>query len=218
MIRLVVGLGNPGAKYENNRHNVGFMAVDAIVHRHRFAPFRSKFQGDLAEGDVGGCKVLVLKPRTYMNESGRAVGAAARFFKIPPQDVLVIYDELDLAAGKIRVKLGGGLAGHNGLRSIAAAIGPEYHRLRIGIGHPGDKALVTSHVLGDFSKADKAWRDPLLEAIAERFEMLLEGDGNRFMTFVARDTAPPKAKTQPTRDDGEASAGNNEKGSSRHGV
>ncbi|HBK90219.1 MAG TPA: aminoacyl-tRNA hydrolase, partial [Parvularcula sp.] len=154
---LIVGLGNPGEKYARHRHNVGFMAVDAIAGAHRFGPERKKFQGVIREGEIGGVKFLSLKPQTFMNDSGLSVGAAMRFYKIEPADVVVFHDELDLAPGKIKAKIGGGLAGHNGLKSIAEHIGEEFRRVRIGIGHPGDKARVTGHVLGDFSKADQDW-------------------------------------------------------------
>jgi PTH1 family peptidyl-tRNA hydrolase len=192
---LVVGLGNPGAAYAGNRHNIGFMATDAIVRRHGFGPLRAKFQGEIAEGTVAGRRVLALKPMTYMNESGRSVAQAVRFYGIGPEDVLVFHDEIDLAAGKIRVKQGGGHAGHNGLRSLHAHIGPDYRRVRIGIGHPGDKERVIGHVLKDFSKADAAWLDPLLDAIAEQFPLLVAGDAGAFMSKVALATSPP----QPNR-------------------
>jgi PTH1 family peptidyl-tRNA hydrolase len=191
---LVVGLGNPGAAYAGNRHNIGFMAADAIVRRHGFGPFRAKFQGEIAEGTVAGRRVLVLKPMTYMNESGRAVAQAVRFYGIEPEDILVFHDELDLVAGKVRVKDGGGHAGHNGLRSLHAHVGPDYRRVRLGIGHPGDKGRVVGHVLKDFAKADAAWLDPLLDAIAEQFPLLVEGDGGQFMSKVALATTPPKPK------------------------
>ena len=191
---LVVGLGNPGSEYAGNRHNIGFMAVDAIARRHGFGPSRAKFQGELAEGRVGGTKVLVLKPQTYMNESGRSVLAAVDFFKMPTTDVIVLHDEIDLAAGKVRVKRGGGHAGHNGLRDIHAHIGPDYGRVRIGVGHPGDKDRVTGHVLRDFAKADVEWVERLLDAIAEHFPLLVAGDDPGFMSRVALDMAPPKPK------------------------
>ena len=163
---LLVGLGNPGSEYENNRHNIGFMAVDEIVRRHGFAPARKRFQGLIGEGSLAGRKVMALKPQTFMNESGRSVGAAARFYKLRPEQIVVIHDELDLAPGKLRVKQGGGLAGHNGLRSLAAHIGRDFRRIRLGVGHPGDKDRVLGHVLRDFAKSDDAWLDPLLDAIA----------------------------------------------------
>ena len=172
---LIVGLGNPGSRYAANRHNIGFMAVDEIVRRHCFSPWRQRFQGDVAEGRLDGEKTMALKPRTYMNESGRAVGEAMRFFKLRPEDVVVFHDELDLAPGKLRVKRGGGHAGHNGLRSIIAHIGPDFRRVRIGIGHPGDPARVTGYVLGDFAKSDREWTEPLLEAIGEAAPLLTTG-------------------------------------------
>ncbi len=189
---LLVGLGNPGDKYARHRHNVGFMAVDAIADAAGFGPARSKFQGELREGLIGGEKTLILKPQTYMNDSGRSVGEAARFYKIDPEDIVVFYDELDLAPGKIRMKTGGGAAGHNGIRSIDAHIGNHFRRVRIGIGHPGDKSRVTGHVLGDFSKADQDWLAPMLDAIAGEAKHLAGGDDNRFQTAVAHKLAPPR--------------------------
>ncbi len=206
---LVVGLGNPGPAYAGNRHNIGFMAAEAIARRHGFAAFRARFQGEIAEGTVAGRSILVLKPMTYMNESGRSVGAAARFYKIPTEDILVFHDELDLATGKLRCKDGGGHAGHNGLRSLHGHVGPGYQRVRLGIGRPGDKATgdkppgdkapeekgrVVGHVLKDFAKADEAWLDPLLDAVAEQFPLLVRGDAGAFMSKVALATAPPKPK------------------------
>lgn len=193
---LLVGLGNPGEKYKNHRHNVGFMAIDAIADAYAFASPRSKFQGELREGEIAGEKALALKPQTYMNDSGLSVGAAMRFYKLTPADVVVFHDELDLATGKIKAKIGGGNAGHNGLRSIAEHIGNEFRRVRIGIGHPGDKSRVTGHVLGDFAKADYAWLDPLLAAFAKSAKFLVDGDA-RFATAVAQELAPPKAKNDP---------------------
>lgn len=190
---LIVGLGNPGDKYARHRHNVGFMAVDAVADAHRFGPERKKFQGLIREGEIGGEKFLSLKPQTFMNDSGQSVGAAMRFYKLQPADVVVFHDELDLAAGKIKAKIGGGLAGHNGLRSIADHIGEDFRRVRIGIGHPGDKARVTGHVLGDFSKADQDWLAPLLDAIAKGAPKLAEGDA-KFGSAVALILAPPKPK------------------------
>jgi len=175
-MRLVVGLGNPGAKYERNRHNAGFMAVDGIVRRHGFSDWRAKFHGQLAEGRIAGEKVLVLKPETYMNDSGRAVSAAIRFYKIDPSDVIVLYDELDLALGRVKVKQGGGNGGHNGLKSLDAHIGKDYWRVRIGIGHPGDKSKVTSHVLGDFSKAEEPVMESLMDGVAANISLLVAGD------------------------------------------
>ncbi|MEL7029686.1 MAG: aminoacyl-tRNA hydrolase [Pseudomonadota bacterium] len=191
-MRLLVGLGNPGTEHEGQRHNVGFMAVEAIGEAHNFGPERSKFRGRLREGALAGIKTLLLKPQTYMNESGRSVGEAVRFFKLAPGDVTVFYDELDLAPGKVRVKTGGGAAGHNGIKSIAAHIGPDFERVRIGIGHPGDKSRVTGHVLGDFSKTDRAWVEPLLDAVARQAPLVAAGDGAGFMSRVANDLAPPR--------------------------
>ncbi|MGE4220019.1 MAG: aminoacyl-tRNA hydrolase [Alphaproteobacteria bacterium] len=192
---LLVGLGNPGPRYERNRHNIGFMAVDAIVRRHGFADWRGRFQGLAAEGTLGGSKVLALKPTTFMNESGRSVAEAARFFKLPPAAIAVIHDELDLALGKVRVKLGGGHAGHNGLRSIQAHLGPDYWRVRVGIGHPGDKDRVHGHVLGDFAKADEPLVGRLVDAIAEAAPLLASDGQNEFMSKVALLTQPPRPRT-----------------------
>ena len=192
---LLVGLGNPGEKYRNHRHNVGFMAIDAIADAARFGPPRKKFQSELREGEIAGEKAIALKPLTYMNDSGQSVGAAMRFYKIEPTDVVVFHDELDLVAGKIKVKQGGGNAGHNGLRSIDEHIGNDFRRVRIGIGHPGDKTRVTGHVLGDFAKSDRDWLDPLLAALAGSAKHLLESDA-RFATAVAQTLAPPKPKKE----------------------
>jgi peptidyl-tRNA hydrolase, PTH1 family len=175
---LIVGLGNPGPEYAGNRHNVGFMAVDAIQRRHGFQPWRRRFSGETSEGTLGGERALLLKPTTYMNESGRAVQEAARFFKIAPADIVVLHDEVDLPPGKTRVKTGGGAAGHNGLRSIDAAIGQDYRRLRIGVGHPGVKDAVPHYVLHDFAKEDRVWLAPLLDAIAENAPLFAEGKDN----------------------------------------
>ena len=191
---LAVGLGNPGPRYAGNRHNIGFMAVDAVAAHYRFPAWRSKFQAEVSEGEIAGRPVLLMKPTTFMNDSGRAVAGAARFYKLAPGDVTVLYDELDLAPGKLRVKTGGGLAGHNGLRSINAHIGPDFRRVRIGIGHPGDKDRVTGHVLKDFAKADKVWLDPLLDGIAEHFPLLVTGDEGAFMSKVALAVTPPRPK------------------------
>jgi len=194
---LVVGLGNPGPDYARNRHNIGFMAADVLVRRHSFGPWRAKFQGEIAEGMIGGDKVLILKPLTYMNLSGQSVAAAARFLKIPVEDVVVIHDELDLAPGRMRIKRGGGAGGHNGLKSIDSHLGQNYRRLRLGIGHPGDRDLVSGYVLHDFAKADVDWLVPLLDAVADTFAMLVGGDDNGFATRVAHLTAPPKPKKEP---------------------
>ncbi|MBT3910306.1 MAG: aminoacyl-tRNA hydrolase [Rhodospirillaceae bacterium] len=189
---LVAGLGNPGAEYANNRHNIGFMAVDEVVRRHGFSPFRSKFQGELAERNLGGEKVLILKPMTFMNESGRSVLAAMSFYQIAPEDVLIIHDEIDLAGGKVRIKRGGGHAGHNGLRSIHSHIGPNYGRVRLGVGHPGEKGKVAGHVLKDFAKADHVWLDPLIDGFGEHFPKLVDGDDGHFMTKIAEAINPPR--------------------------
>lgn len=190
---LVVGLGNPGEKYVRNRHNIGFMAADEIVRRHSFSAYRAKFQGELAEGKIGGEKVLVLKPQTFMNDSGRSIREAVTFYKIFPEDVIVLHDELDLAPGKLRVKRGGGHAGHNGLRSIHAHIGEDYVRVRLGIGHPGHKDRVTGHVLKDFAKADQDWIAPQLDAVAENLDLLFDGRDSDFMTRVAQTVRPPRS-------------------------
>jgi peptidyl-tRNA hydrolase, PTH1 family len=181
---LFVGLGNPGRAYAHNRHNIGFMAVDAIAAAHRFAPFRSRFKGQASEGTISNDRVILLKPETYMNESGRAVSEALRFYKIPVSDCLVFHDELDLAPGRVRIKTGGGNAGHNGLRSISENIGNDYRRVRIGIGHPGDKERVHGHVLGDFAKIDAAWVEALCAAIAANAELLTRGDDAGFQNKV----------------------------------
>jgi peptidyl-tRNA hydrolase, PTH1 family len=191
-VKLLVGLGNPGAKYAEHRHNVGFMAVDAIAGAHGFAPWRAKFNARIAEGRIGTERALLLKPDTYMNLSGDAVQAAASFFKLAPDDVIVFHDELDLAPGKLRVKTGGGHAGHNGLRSLDAHLGPGFVRVRIGIGHPGDKRLVTNHVLGDFAKADRDWLEPVLAGIAEGAPDLVRGDSPGFLNAVARRLPRPE--------------------------
>ncbi|CAA7624397.1 aminoacyl-tRNA hydrolase [Magnetospirillum sp. UT-4] len=189
---LVVGLGNPGPEYARNRHNIGFMAADELVRRHSFGPWRAKFQGQIAEGMIAGGKVMALKPMTYMNLSGQSVSAALRFLKVPVTDLVVIHDELDLAPGRIRVKRGGGAGGHNGLKSIDAHLGKDYRRIRLGIGHPGDKDRVADYVLHDFAKADQDWVDKLIDAVADAFPLLLGGDDNGFMNRVTVLTAPPK--------------------------
>lgn len=194
-MKLFVGLGNPGEKYAGHRHNVGFMAVERIAERHRFGPWKRKFQGQAADGEIDGEKVLLLKPDTYMNESGRAVGEACRFLKIGVADVVAFHDELDLLPGKIKAKAGGGNAGHNGLRSITQQVGNDFVRVRIGIGHPGSKELVHGYVLHDFAKADEAWLGPLLDAIADCASPLAGGKPERFLSDVARQLAPPDAKS-----------------------
>lgn len=183
---LWVGLGNPEPQMARQRHNIGFMAIDVIAMTHRFGPWRPRFKGLVAEGVVGGEKVLALKPMTYMNDSGTSVQTAAAFFKLPPDAITAFHDELDLVPGKVRVKKGGGAAGHNGLRSMDRHLGTqEYWRVRLGIGHPGDKARVTGHVLGDFAKADRAWLVALLDAVAEAAPLLAQGKPEDFMTRVA---------------------------------
>jgi PTH1 family peptidyl-tRNA hydrolase len=184
-VLLWVGLGNPGAEHARQRHNIGFMAIEAIARRHGFAPWRSRFKGQVAEGSIAGRKVLALEPLTYMNGSGEAVQPAAAFHKIPPGDIWVFHDELDLAPGKVRVKKGGGVAGHNGLRDMQRALGtPEFWRIRLGIGHPGQKERVHGHVLGNFAKAD-TWVGPLLDAVADAAPLLAEARAEEFMTRIA---------------------------------
>lgn len=197
---LIVGLGNPGAQYSHNRHNIGFMAVDEIVRRHNFSAFARKFKGQVASGELGGEKVLVLKPETFMNLSGESVQAAAAFYKIPLDNVIVFHDELDLAEGKIRTKRGGGAAGHNGLRSIDEHLGQDYWRVRLGIGHPGDKERVHGHVLGDFAKADAVWLEKLLEAAGAEAPRLVKGDMPGFMSKVAQALEPPKPKKEEKKE------------------
>jgi PTH1 family peptidyl-tRNA hydrolase len=196
-MHIIAGLGNPGSRYARNRHNVGFMAVDAIARRHSFSPWAKKFRAEIAEGMLGGEKVLLVKPQTFMNVSGESVGEAMRFYKLAPSDVTVLYDELDLAPGKLRIKSGGGAGGHNGIRSLDSHIGKDYRRVRIGIGHPGDKALVHNWVLGDFAKADAEWLEPLIDAIADNAGMLVKGDDNGFMNKASL-AVPGSAK--PPRD------------------
>lgn len=200
-MKLFVGLGNPGAKYEGNRHNIGFMALDQIASDHGFAPWRGKFQGKLAEGRLGREKVILLKPETFMNLSGQSVGEAMRFFKLEPSDITVFHDELDLAPGKCRVKMGGGHAGHNGLRSLHQHIGEGYQRVRLGIGHPGHKDRVSAYVLHDFAKADAEWLDDLLRGIGDGAPYLADGDAARFMNAVALRVVPARpasvAKPKP---------------------
>jgi PTH1 family peptidyl-tRNA hydrolase len=183
---LWVGLGNPEPGMARQRHNIGFMAVDVIARRHGFSPWRQRFKGLVAEGQVGGEKILALRPLTYMNASGESIQAAAGFFKIPAGDITVFHDDLDLAPGKVRVKRGGGAAGHNGLRSMDQMLGtPDYWRVRLGIGHPGDKARVLGYVLGDFAKADLDWLLPCLDAVADEASLLAAGRAEDFMTRIA---------------------------------
>jgi len=200
---LLAGLGNPGRSYAGHRHNVGFMAADAIHRRHGFSGWSKKYQADVSEGRIGDEKALLLKPQTFMNLSGQSVAAAAKFFRIEPKDIVVFYDELDLAPGKLRVTTGGGAGGHNGIRSIDGHLGKEYRRVRIGIGHPGVKELVTGHVLGDFSKADREWLDPLLDAIADNVEILARGDDAGFMNKISLATRGESAPSPtPASKDG----------------
>ncbi|MEJ6783923.1 aminoacyl-tRNA hydrolase [Aminobacter sp. Piv2-1] len=195
---LFAGLGNPGAQYANNRHNVGFMAADAIARRHSFSPWTKKFKALVAEGNIAGEKIILIKPQTFMNLSGQSVGEAMRFYKLAPSDLTVFYDELDLVAGKVRVKVGGGAGGHNGIRSLDQHVGKDYRRVRIGIGHPGVKEMVHGHVLGDFAKADRAWLEALLDTIADNADLVAKGDDSGFMNKV---TVGLRDTLQPTGDD-----------------
>ncbi|MBP7000006.1 aminoacyl-tRNA hydrolase [Amaricoccus sp.] len=196
-MKLLVGLGNPGAKYARNRHNVGWMALDAIAQAHGFALWRAKFQGQIAEGRIGGDRAILLKPETFMNLSGDSVRAAMAFHKLDPSEVIVLHDELDLAPGRVRARVGGGAAGHNGVRSIAAHIGPEFLRVRIGIGHPGDKRVVANYVLNDFARDEAAWLDPVLAAIAKAAPDLVARDLARFSNAVALAAPAPDPKPEP---------------------
>ena len=197
---LLVGLGNPGPEYAGHRHNVGFMALERLAQVHRFGPWRRRFQGEVAEGRLDDDKCLLLKPLTYMNESGRAVGEAMRFFKLTPEDIAVFYDEIDLAPGKVRIKRGGGAAGHNGIRSMIAHVGPDFVRVRIGVGHPGHKDRVIGHVLHDFSGADRDWLDPVLDAMADAAPLLAEGADDKFQTRVAFLTQPPETTPRKNKE------------------
>lgn len=198
-MQLFVGLGNPGPKHARNRHNIGFMAVDRIAEDHGFPPFRAKFQGEISEGRLGTEKVVLLKPTTFMNLSGQSVGEAMRFYKLEPPQITVFHDEIDLAPGKVRLKAGGGHAGHNGLRSIHQHLGPHYDRVRLGIGHPGRKEAVPGYVLHDFPKADEEWLDDLLRGISDGAPALAEGEGNRFLNTIALRLAPPRAASGPRK-------------------
>ena len=189
---ILAGLGNPGAKYEGNRHNIGFMAADEIARRWRFGTERAKFQSVIAEGEVEGTKILLMKPQTYMNESGRAVGEAARFYKVPPANVVVFHDEIDLAPGRFRMKTGGGAAGQNGVRSLISQLGPDFRRARMGVGHPGRPEMVHAHVLSDFHKADKPWLEALLNACADALPFLVAGNDERYQAEVLRLAPAPK--------------------------
>jgi peptidyl-tRNA hydrolase, PTH1 family len=194
-MKLIVGLGNPGAKYAHNRHNIGFMALDRIAADHGFPPWKGKHQGSVSEGRFGSDRAVLLKPETFMNNSGQSVQAAMRFYKIDPADVIVLHDEIDLAPGKVKCKTGGGHAGHNGLRSIHAHIGADYHRVRLGVGHPGHKDAVPGYVLRDFPKADAEWLDDVLRGISDGAPSLAAGDTGRFMNAVALRVSPPRSGT-----------------------
>lgn len=202
---ILAGLGNPEAKYQKNRHNIGFMAMDAIARRWGFSAARSRFHSLTAEGDIptpnGPVRALLLKPQTYYNESGRAVGEAMKFFKLTPADVVVFYDEIDLAPGRFRMKTGGGAAGNNGVRSITAQIGPDFRRARMGTGHPGDKALVHGHVLSDFHKSEQAWVEAMLDACADALPLLAVGEDEKYQTEVLRLAPADKADVRKGRDD-----------------
>lgn len=184
-MQLIVGLGNPGEKYQKNRHNIGFLAVEEIARRNGFPPFRDKFKGLISDGSIGGERVLILKPQTFMNSSGESVEAVAQFYKLTPADITVVYDEIDLVPGKSRIKRGGGTGGHNGLRSIDPRIGPDYRRIRLGVGHPGHKDAVMPWVLGDFSKSDLVWLEPLLGTLADNADLIIKGDDNALMNKLA---------------------------------
>ncbi|MEL6958205.1 MAG: aminoacyl-tRNA hydrolase [Pseudomonadota bacterium] len=200
-MKLFVGLGNPGAKYARHRHNIGFMAVDRIAEDHGFGPFRTKFQGDISEGRLGSQKVLLLKPATFMNKSGQAVGEAMRFYKLDSTDVVVFHDEIDLAPSKVRLKSGGGHAGHNGLRSIHDHIGAAYDRVRLGVGHPGHKDKVPGYVLNDFPKADQEWLDDVLRGISDGAADLAADEGPKFLNAIALRVNPPRSSNRPSKAD-----------------
>ena len=203
-MKLFVGLGNPGAKYAQNRHNIGFMAVDRIASDHGFSQWRGKFQGVTCEGRLGNEKVALLKPETFMNRSGQSVGEAMRFFKLDPEDIIVFHDEIDLAPGKLRVKSGGGHAGHNGLRSLHGHIGDAYQRVRMGVGHPGHKDAVPHYVLRDFAKADQEWLDNMLRGISDGAPELASGDTGRFQNAVALRLNPPRSSKSAEKPRAEA--------------
>ena len=210
---LLVGLGNPGPRYANNRHNIGFMAVDEIARRHGFAPWRVRFQGLMSDGRIGTHRALLLKPQTYMNESGRSVGEMLRFYKLAPAQVTVFYDEIDLVFGKVKVKTGGGAGGHNGIRSLDQHIGRDYRRVRLGVGRPARKEMVHGHVLQDFAKAEMPGVEKLIDAVVGELPLLLEDDEGAYMSRVAHLMAPPKPpkpkpepkpgpKAEPDREEG----------------
>lgn len=197
-MKLFVGLGNPGSKYAGHRHNIGFMVLDRIAQEHGFPDWKSKHQGAVSEGRFGSDRVVLLKPETFMNKSGDSVSAAMRFFKLEPEDVIVFHDEIDLARGKVRVKYGGGHAGHNGLRSIHAHISDGYGRVRLGVGHPGHKDRVPGYVLHDFAKADQDWLENVLQGCADGAVALAGGEDGAFMNAVALRVAPPRSSRSPT--------------------
>ena len=196
---LLVGLGNYGSEYAHNRHNIGFMAVDHFADKSEFGAWKRKFQGQLGEGKIGRHRFICLKPETYMNLSGQSVSQVAHFYKIPLENIIVFHDDLDLAAGKIRVKKGGGHGGHNGLRSIDSHMGADYHRVRMGIGRPATPEAVHSYVLNDFSKAERVWLDPLLDALAKHLPLLLDGNEAGYMNKIALATQPPKPEKASTK-------------------
>lgn len=199
VMQILVGQGNPDAKYLGNRHNLGFMVVDAIASEYGFAPWRAKFQGQVCEGRIGGEKVLLMKPETYYNETGRAAQAALKFYKLSAEDVTVFHDEIDLAPGRMRVKRGGGHSGNNGIRSMIAHVGAEVRRIRLGVGHPGDKSRVMPYVLSDFAKADEIWRDALITACCRALPMLFTDGDERFQTEVMRLAPAPKGDPKQAR-------------------
>jgi PTH1 family peptidyl-tRNA hydrolase len=202
---LLVGLGNPGAKYAGNRHNIGFMAADAIARAHGFGPWKKKFRSEVAEGGLGGVRTLIMKPQTFYNDSGHAVAEASRFYKIPSNEIVVFYDEIDLAPGRFRMKVGGGAAGNNGIRSIAAWLDDDaFRRARMGTGHPGHADLVHNHVLSDFAKSDAEWVEKLLDAVAKSAPMLARGDDEKFQGEVLRLAPATKANPRQQSNDGEA--------------
>ena len=194
-MKLIVGLGNPGAKYARNRHNIGFMALDRIAEDHDFGPWKGKHQGSISEGRFGADRAVLLQPDTFMNNSGLSVQAALRFYKLEPVDLIVLHDEIDLAPGKVKFKIAGGHAGHNGLRSVHAHVGAEYGRVRLGVGHPGHKDRVPSYVLHDFAKADENWLDDVLRGVSDGAPYLATGDGAKFMNAVSMRVAPARPST-----------------------
>ena len=202
---LLVGLGNPGAKYAGNRHNIGFMAVDAIARAHGFGAWKKKFRSEVCEGSIGGVRTLIMKPQTFYNDSGHAVAEASRFYKIPPSEIVVFYDEIDLAPGRFRMKLGGGAAGNNGIRSIAAWLDEDaFRRARLGTGHPGHADLVHGHVLSDFAKSDAEWVEKLLDAVAKSAPMLAQGEDEKFQAEIMRLAPADKAGGRKRNDSGES--------------